>query len=117
MDYQNWVSRAEAFLEAMRTFPGDLALTIERAPPLTLSELNRIQSNWHRHLPAELARFWTEGSAHLNCRYGWNVPPEDLSLLQEVFEYQNGLCGGPRFISASEIDPEPMETSYFDGDI
>jgi hypothetical protein len=58
-----------------------------------------------------------EGSAHLNGRYGWNPPAEELPSLREVFEYSFGLCGGPRFIAASEVDPEPMDTSYFGGDI
>jgi hypothetical protein len=117
MDYKSWVSRSIAFLEGIRALPGEPYLTIEIAPPLTSAELGRIQSNWHRHLPAELVRFWLEGSANLSGRYGWRPPAEELPSLREVFEYSHSVYGGPRFIAASKVNPNPRDTSYFGGDI
>lgn len=117
MDYRAWTDRAVKFLEDMRALPGKINVTLEIAPPLNASDLDSIQRRWERHLPAALIRFWTEGSACLKGQYVWTPPATELKALNEVFEYNNYIYGGPRFISASEVDPSPIDTSDFYGDI
>jgi hypothetical protein len=114
MDYKAWTQRARTFHEAMRRLPGEIDVTVEVAPTLTESELHEIRAKWTRHLPAELVRFWTEGSAHLNGRYVWTPPEEELGALKEVFEHNCYIYGGPRFIAAAETDPKPLDLSWFD---
>ena len=101
----------------MKRLPGEINVSVEIADPLSPSQLAEIRSRWQRHLPGELIRYWTEGSSNLNGRYVWTPPPQELAYLKSVFEYNTYIYGGPRFIAASEVDPEPCDTSHFEGDI
>src|SRR5436190_20422812 len=100
MDYQKWTSQAGNFLTAMKSLPGEINVSLEIAVPLTEAELAVIQSKWHRHLPRELVRFWTEGSAHLNGHYWWRPPDSEEADLRKVFEHNSFIYGGPQFLAA-----------------
>jgi hypothetical protein len=114
MDYQKWTSQAGNFLTAMKSLPGEINVSLEIAAPLTEAELAVIQSKWHRHLPRELVRFWTEGSAHLNGHYWWQPPDSEEADLARIFAHNSFIYGGPRFFAAYEVDPEPADSSWID---
>ena len=117
MNYRDWVSRAVSFTAELNKLPGEITVTCQTAPSLTEHEVAKLRERWNRHLPAELVRLWTDGSSHLDCHYVWTPPPAELPELHKIFEYNNYIYGGPRFIPAAEVDPERIDTSEFDGDI
>ncbi len=117
MDYKAWADRATHFLNEMEKLPGKLSLTVEVAPPLTISELAAIRSRWQRHLPGELIRFWTEASSHYFGYYNWTPRSNERRQLKQVFPYNDFIYGDPQFLAASEVDPIPMDASVFGRDL
>lgn len=117
MNYRDWIYRALSFCAELKKLRGEITVKCQAAPPLTKQELAQLRERWKRPLPAELIRFWTEGSCHLDCLYVWTPSPADLPELRTIFEYDDYIWGGPRFIPAAEVDPERVDTSDFGGDI
>lgn len=117
MNYAAWISRVEAFHNAMKLLPGTIRVKMQIDPPLVDADLKQIRRNWHRHLPAELVRFWTEGSAHLDCNFVWTPQANELCEFHEIFPHDSFIYGGPSFGSAQSVPPEPFDTSDLGGDI
>jgi hypothetical protein len=104
MNYQDWTERVRAFTEALRMLPGEINVTIEIDPPLNAQQIDALAGRWPTGLPTSLRRLWNEGSSRVNCPYVWRPSPDEVPILNEVFEYNNYIYGGARF--------EPAEQTY-----
>ena len=105
MDYQKWTAGVRSFSEALRELPGEIDVTVEIDLQLPDSEIVAIQEKWPGGLPDALRLLWTNGSARINCPYVWAPPPNELSLLNQIFEHNNYIYGGVRFEAAGKIYP------------
>ena len=118
INYRTWVENANRFVANTKKLPGKILLRGSIAAPLEQETLSALRARWDkRHLPAELVRFWTEGSAHCEFHYVWTPPEDELSALMDVFEYNNYIYGGPQFIAVEKMDPNPLRVSDFDEDM
>lgn len=105
MNYRAWVENALDFTRSLGSLGGDIEITAEAAPPLDLAGLAAISSAWPTRLPRELIRFWTEGSAHLNCTYYWEPPQARMEEYRAVFPYGDYALGGAAFAPAAFAKP------------
>jgi hypothetical protein len=105
MDYKRWVEDAVAFTRNLSRLQGTLEVTCEVAPPLSSEELAAIAAQFPAGVPRELARFWTEGSAHLTCTYWWKPAVEELVQFQKIFPKSDFLWGGANFREANDFSP------------
>jgi hypothetical protein len=105
IDYFQWVERVRRFSEGLRQLPGEINVGVEIAPTISEEQLEEAAAKWGGRLPAALGRFWREGSSALDCKYWWKPPDQELPALHEVFESNNFIYGGVRFLPATRIYP------------
>jgi hypothetical protein len=103
MDYRQWVGEALEFTRSLSRLRGTLKVTCEAAPPLSPEELASLSVRFPSGIPTELARFWTEGSAHLNCQYWWEPEAGELPQFQNIFPRNTFLWGGASFRRAHDF--------------
>lgn len=105
IDYSEWVDRARRFTEELRRLPGRINVSIEIEPPIDEKTLEDVSKRWPNGLPAVLKKLWSNGSSSIVCKYWWMPPDQELAQLHEVFESNNAIYGGVRFLPAAHIFP------------
>lgn len=97
-DYRGWVERAHKFVtEAVPLVPhNDCSIHAELAPPLTLQELQQVQTEGGRPLPLELQNFWLTASKQCDCSYV-------LETEEKIY------AGGATFIDVLKLADELIE--------
>lgn len=105
LNYARWLADSLAFLERMRSLPGDIRVEVQIAPPLREEELAALQATSRLPIPASLVRFWQEASRHAHGKYWWDTPAEFQTQREVAFPQWSAshIWGGPEFSSAEEI--------------
>jgi hypothetical protein len=102
-DYSGWLRRAEAFVRATSTLPGNWSMKSNIAPPLGLEEADRLDRALPHGLPPLLRDFYVTASADVECRFTWTPDGESLSRLAEIIPHQYSIYAGPHFCSAGSL--------------
>ena len=97
MDYAEWVRHVSAFAESLHGIPGEIDVNIQIDPPLDDASISALSDNWAGKIPQSLQSLWREGSGRVNCDYVWTPSADELPRLEEVFEGEDAIYGGPRF--------------------
>jgi hypothetical protein len=102
-NHREWIERAVAFAEQVRTFPGRVHVTVKVEPPLKEAELASLETRWRRPIPSPIRRFLTQGSADCFCYYYWDPPPPYPDELGKVVSHY--LVGGADLCGAHGFQP------------
>lgn len=105
MNYKQWLDDAVAFMESLRTLPGEMKVEIEVGPPLAESEIDRLTATCRLPIPQPLRRFWAEASGSCHATFWWDVPAELQNLVRAAFPFWNGtyIWGGLDFATPTEV--------------
>ncbi len=105
MDYREWTNHVTNFAESLRELPGEIDVNLQIDPPLDEASISALAGNWADKIPQSLQSLWREGSGRVNCDYAWAPPADELPRLEEVFDGEDAIYGGPRFEPAEKIYP------------
>jgi hypothetical protein len=103
VNYGQWIQRAVAFTERVRTFPGDVGVESRVGPPLSEADLRALEAKFRLPIPAPIRRFLTQGSEDCYCYYYCDPPaPYPERLGEVVSDY---LVGGASLCEVNGFDP------------
>jgi hypothetical protein len=101
--YSQWVGRAVAFINALRTLPGEVTSEVAVAPPLSESEVSKYEHGLRVPIPKPVREFLTNGSASCHCRYTWTPIGQNLAVLQELFPAKSYIYGGASLCNVEDF--------------
>jgi hypothetical protein len=103
-DCQEWVKRAQSFLERLpERFAGEIETNVSFAPPLDEAGMRSIESALGFALPRALRVFFRDGSGACNCRYVWKPNETARPVLQSLLGLDY-LSGGPNLWEAEYLN-------------
>jgi hypothetical protein len=98
LDYAQWLRRAVAFIEGLRTLPGKMRIEIKVAPPLSAPELAKVEESSPLPIPEPLRQFWLRASRRCECTYHWDPPDRFAKQIDVAFPIRvpAHIVGGSR---------------------
>ncbi len=99
-DYAGWLERAVAFVRSLDHLPGELGITVEIKPPLSIAEADTFRRSLPFEWPRQLYEFFTAVSGSARCAYHWEPDEPHWPLLRTVFPEEMDVRGGPLFVPA-----------------
>lgn len=106
-DYQAWVQGAASFVHEVARLDArfdEITTEVSVQPPLSVLELEQLETEIGCSLPEGLRRLWLEASRHCMCHYVCgDAKAGALYRIEQIFSDDNALYGGASFVDAQTL--------------